>query len=304
MPFISNQKSERSKTPGVYGISLFECHGHIMMNGEDFSSAKLRHKTGVDENAVREELSRLRDAGVTYFRDGGDDLGVSLFAKNIAAEYGIQYVTPAFAIHKKGLYGGIVGRSFSDYAEYRELIKEVRRLGGSFIKLMLSGIITFREYGGLSCPSLPADDIRELVNIAHGEGFPVMVHVNGPDAVCAAAECADSIEHGYFIDSAGLSTLAESGAVWVPTLSAVEAFAGRPGFDSRIVQRTIAVQEEMLVKAAEAGVLIACGSDSGAVGVPHGTGTLTEVRLLSELGLQAAAVKGNCRVAEIFNNNL
>ena len=38
----------------------------------------------------------------------------SRWAKALALEYGIDYRTPIFAIHKKGHYGSIVGHAFSD----------------------------------------------------------------------------------------------------------------------------------------------------------------------------------------------
>ena len=69
---------------------LFECHGHVMMDGADFSSARERHRNGVDRAAVESALAALREAGVVYFRDGGDDWGVSVLARSLAPEYGIE----------------------------------------------------------------------------------------------------------------------------------------------------------------------------------------------------------------------
>lgn len=282
--------------------SLYECHGHALMDGAAYADAHRRHAAGVDLAAVRSCLSSLQRAGVTYFRDGGDALGVSLRARELAGEYGIVYRSPAFAIHKKGFYGGIVGRAWSDLREYRGLVAEAKAEGCDFIKLMFSGIITFREYGGLSCPGLTAEEIAALVEIAHGEGFAVMAHVNGAETVRAAVEAGtDSIEHGYFMDDACLDALARSGAVWVPTVAAIDAFVGRPGFDPDIARRTLETQLERIRAAADRGVRIAAGSDSGAVGVPHGAGTRTEYRLLRAAGLTDAQIENaNRALAERF----
>ncbi|MBR3276435.1 MAG: amidohydrolase family protein [Eubacterium sp.] len=281
--------------------NLFECHGHLLMDGTDYAKARKRHEKGPDEEIIRAELAALKQTGIGYFRDGGDACGVCLAARDYAPEYGIEYVTPGFAIHKKGRYGDIVGRSFTDYADFRTRLFEVKACGGTFVKIMLSGIITFKTYGGLSCESLPPDEIKELANIAHGEGFPVMVHVNGREAIEAAASCVDSIEHGYFGDEDALSAMAESGTVWVPTLAAVAAFVGRPGFDEHIAARTLETQLVMLKKAEELGVSIACGSDSGAVGVPHGEGTLAEMRLLKRAGLAPETISaGNEKIRRVF----
>ena len=283
----------------------YECHGHALMDGADFTEARRRHGGGVDEAAVRRCLEALRRAHVGYFRDGGDDLGVSLRARELAGEYGIVYRSPAFAIHKKGCYGSIVGRGWSDLAEYRALVAEAKALKSDFIKLMFSGIITFRAYGELSCPGLTPEEIAALVEIAHGEGFAVMAHVNGAETVRAAIEAGtDSIEHGYFMDEACLAALAGSRTIWVPTVAATDAFIGRPGFDPDATRRTVSGQLSMLRKAAGMGVLIASGSDSGAVGVAHGAGTETEYGLLYAAGLTDRQLEqANRALAERFRRN-
>ena len=265
---------------------LYECHAHALMDGADFRAARERHKNGVDEVSVRAYLEALRAAGVCYVRDGGDGLGVSLRARELAGEYGITYRSPAFAIHKAGRYGAIVGRAWRDKSEARALIAEAKAQGCDFIKLMLSGVITFNQYAELSCESLIPEEIAALSEIAHGEGFSVMAHVNGPETVRAAiAAGIDSIEHGYFLDDDCLRAMAEAETVWVPTVAATNAFIGRPAFDEAVAKRTVETQLQMIRRAAALGVKVAAGSDSGAVGVPHGEGTRTEYRLLRAAGL-------------------
>ncbi len=266
---------------------FYECHGHIMMRS----------------NSYAEAFTKAAVCGVTYFRDGGDAEGVTAEAKRYIQEHpelGIEYVTPVFATHKKGRYGGIVGRAFEDAKEFRQLIAEAASKGADYVKIMYSGIVTFEKYGELSCPPLDAAEIKELVNIAHGEGFAVMAHCNGRDTVMAAIEAGtDSIEHGCFMDDECRAALAESRSIWVPTIAAIAAFAGRrgsgscasyaarPGFDPDITRRTVEELMHSVSAAAKAGALIAAGSDSGAFGVPHGSGTLSEYGLLAECGLSA-----------------
>ena len=67
-----------------------------------------------------------------------------------------------FAIHRRGYYGGIVGRGYETMAEYRALVAEAKRQGADSIKLMFSGILTFTAWGGLSCPGLPEAEIRAI----------------------------------------------------------------------------------------------------------------------------------------------
>lgn len=251
------------------------------MDGADFRAARERHSQGVDKSVVRAQLAALRAAGVVYFRDGGDAHGVGLFAREIAAEYGIDYVSPAFAIHRKGRYGGIVGRGYETREEYQRLLLEAKAQRCDFIKIMLSGIITFRNYGELSCAPLPPEEIRWLISDAHELGFSVMAHVNGAETVRAAVEAGlDSVDHGFFLDDACLDAMAERKCFWVPTIAAAAAFRGRAGFDDAVARETTAVQQRMAQKALEKGALLCPGSDSGAVGVPHGAGILAEYELL------------------------
>ena len=81
------------------------------MNGYDYRKAVETHKGHIEETVLRGYLEEYRKQGVTFIRDGGDDLGVSSFVKTIVPEYGIDYRTPAFAIHKNGCYGSIVGKA-------------------------------------------------------------------------------------------------------------------------------------------------------------------------------------------------
>ena len=56
------------------------------------------------------------------------------WARDLAPEYGIEYITPLFAIHKKGHYGGIVGYGFETMGEYRELVRLAKEKKSDFIK--------------------------------------------------------------------------------------------------------------------------------------------------------------------------
>ncbi len=261
-----------------------ECHAHLMMDGVNYKAAAAFHAKGVQEADIRNKLEQYRRAGITWIRDGGDRYGVSSFARTIAPEYGITYRTPLYAIHKKGHYGGIVGYGFETWKEYEELVKNVRLQGGNFIKVMFSGIMDFAEPGKLSEPPLSREDIREMVHIAHEEGFAVMAHVNGAEAVRNAVEAGtDSIEHGNFMDEEALHALAESGSVWVPTYVTIANLSGGGRFPEESVQRLKELAGERIRRGYELGARIALGSDAGAWRVGHGQGLLDEYREIISL---------------------
>src|SRR5699024_2327285 len=144
-----------------------------------------------------EHLKAYQRTQVSFVRDGGDYLHVSLRAREIAPEYGIDYRTPVFAIHKKGHYGGIVGRSCETMKEYAALVQEVKQENGDFIKIMTTGIMDFDTDGSVTGSSLSFQEVKEMVHIAHEEGLSVMSHTNGARAVKEAALAgADSIGRG------------------------------------------------------------------------------------------------------------
>ncbi len=279
-----------------------ECHGHIFMDGSSYKDAMELHKNGVDAGVISARLKALSEAGVEYYRDGGDRLGASSFAARIAADYGIEYRTCVFAAHKKGSYGWIVGHAFSNASEFYRLVLRAKAEGADFIKLMVSGIMDFKTFGGLTGGGLKPREIPELIKIAHGEGFRVMSHANGADVIKAALEAgADSIEHGYFMDGACLKLLAETGAVWVPTLAAAAGFIGREGFGPGVAEQNLALQLENVRKAVGLGALIAAGSDAGAFGVDPVQGIAREHELLKSAGMaEKDILRGDRAVMERF----
>ncbi|MDO4322227.1 MAG: amidohydrolase family protein [Lachnospiraceae bacterium] len=264
-----------------------ECHAHLFMNGKNYREAVALHKNGVQEQDIREKLRQYQEQGVTFLREGGDVLGVSARAALLAPEYGITYRSPVFAIHKNGHYGGIVGYGFDTMKEYHQLIKRAEAAGADFIKVMFSGIMDFSREGHLTEEPLDRQDIQEMIHIAHEEGFAVMAHVNGAEAVRNAVEAGvDSVEHGNFADEECLWAMAESHAVWVPTYVTITNLIGSGRFDDAALLRLKERQGERIRRGYELGVKIALGSDAGAFCVPHGQGILDEYR---ELGLLLGA---------------
>lgn len=260
---------------------LSDCHIHMVLDGVYWKDAIARHRAGVREDWVRRTLSAYRQRGITYLRDGGDRWGVCSLAARLAPEYGIRYRIPGAPIRKNGHYGGFIGRGFDTMADYRALVEETKRSGADFIKIMISGLMDFDRLGVLTDVPLTPEEIREMIAIAHGEGFSVMAHANG-DATVAAAIAAgvDSIEHGAYLGQETLHRLAESRTVWVPTLVTFGNLIGCGRFPDAVLKPLLEGAMENVRTAAALGALIAPGSDAGAFRVLHGQGTLDEYALL------------------------
>ena len=259
-----------------------DCHMHMVLDGIDWRAAIARHKNGPEETFIRSTLETYCSLGFTYLRDGGDRWGVGKRARELASEYGITYRTPLANLCKRGHYGGFIGEYYSNFREYAELVQKARADGADFIKIMISGLMDFDRFGRLTEDGYSPAEIRELIHIAHEEGFAVMAHANGARTVEAAAEAGiDSIEHGAYQDEASLSAMMENGCVWVPTLSTVGNLRGTGRFDEGAVREILVYNQENVRKFAAMGGLIAPGTDAGAWAVPHGS--LTEYALLEDI---------------------
>ena len=277
-----------------------DCHIHMVLDGENWKAAIQRHENGPDFPWIRGILERYANAGYDYLRDGGDRWGVGAAARSLAGEYGIRYRTPLAPLYHKGHYGSFIGVGFENVREYRELVCKNREK--DFVKIMISGLMDFDRFGVLTQPGLEVGEIRELVHIAHEEGYAVMAHANGAEVVRAAAEAGvDSVEHGAYLDGEAFHAMAENGTVWVPTLSAIGNLRGKGRFDEAAVEQILESAMENASKFAAMGGLVAEGSDAGAWAVPHAAGT--ERTLLTQaLGEIAEAVlrRGGEKIREKF----
>ena len=279
-----------------------DCHMHMILDGEDWKAAIDRHRERPAEDWIREVLGNYQKLGFTYLRDGGDRWGAGAMARKLAPEYGITYRTPLANLCKKGHYGSFIGATYENMKEYADLVVRQRTLGADFIKIMISGLMDFDRFGVLTEDGLPADEIRELIHIAHEEGFSVMAHANGARTVEAAAMAGlDSVEHGAYLDADALHAMAENGTVWVPTLSTIGNLRGKGRFNEFAVEAILDSALKNVADFAAMGGLVAPGTDAGAWAVPHGS--LTEFALLEQAlgsGYQQSIQKGANQIMEKF----
>ena len=138
-----------------------DCHMHMLLDGQDWKSAIDRHREKPDMCFIRTTLGIYQQQGYTYLRDGGDRWGVGAAARAIAPEYGITYRTPLAPLCKAGYYGSFIGETYQNISEYTDLVRKVRKNGGDFIKIMISGLMDFDRAGVLTEDGLSPADIRK-----------------------------------------------------------------------------------------------------------------------------------------------
>ena len=283
---------------------LGDCHIHMVLDGVYYKDAIAAHRGHVRDDLIRKCLAAYANAGIRYLRDGGDGFGVAQRARELAGEYGIEYRIPLSPLCLKGRYGEFIGRAYETMADYRAMIEEAKREKADFVKLMISGIMDFNGYGRITSEPLSRDQIRELIHIAHGEGFAVMAHANGAETIRYALEAGvDSVEHGAYMDEETVRMLAESGAVWVPTLVTIGNLIGCGRYPDDVLRSILSAQLENVAACARLGGRIALGSDNGAYQVYHVQGTRDEYALLKRaLGDQTDRIlsEGEAYVRERF----
>ena len=280
-----------------------DCHMHMILDGYDWRQAIHRHDPVPDEGFIHRMLAIWQEKGFTYLRDGGDAWGVGRFASKLASEYGVEYRTPVFPIHRNGRYGGFIGKGFDTMAEYRNLVQEAGTQGADFIKIMISGLMDFDRYGVITSQPLTPAEIREMISVAHGEGFKVMAHANGADTVKAAIDAGvDSIEHGAYLDASAVDMLAHSGCIWCPTLVTIANLVGDGRFPDEVLVPLRDLHMRNIAECVRQGGKIAPGSDNGAYRVPHVQGTMDEyMHLKKAIGentdavLEAGLLETRCR---------
>ncbi|MBE6038665.1 MAG: Xaa-Pro dipeptidase [Anaerofustis stercorihominis] len=259
---------------------LSDNHIHLILDGKNYKNALLRHKDCIDEGYIRSVFEGYEKRGTEFLRDGGDNLGVGLYAKKFASEYGITYLSPNFAIHKKGYYGDILGKSYEDYDEFEMLLDELEDTGADFVKFMASSIMDFSAFGKFEGNMLPLEDIKEAIGRIKARGYCAMVHVNSDSSVRTAIQCgADSIEHGFYMSKETIHILADSDCVWVPTICAVGNLMDNKslrGADRGVLKNIVNLQIENVRYALDIGAKVALGTDAGSYGVTHEEGIRNE----------------------------
>ena len=270
---------------------LGDCHIHMALDGVDYRKALGAHREHVQDEWVRQCLSAYAMAGIHFLRDGGDKFGVAARAKELAPEYGIEYRTPLFPICRKGRYGAFIGKAFEDFGEYRALVDQVVAGGGDFVKIMISGLMDFDHFGTITSEPLSRREIFDMIAYAHDRGMAVMAHANGAQTIRNALDAGvDSVEHGAYMDDDCIAQLAQSGAVWVPTLVTIGNLLGCGRYPDAVLSPLLELQMRAVCECHRLGGQIAAGSDSGAYRVLHAQGLLDEIALLERSGVSQEAL--------------
>jgi len=283
---------------------LIDSHVHLFMSGT--ADRKTRdeqldadfHKI---EPVIAKHIRQLRKYGVVAVRDGGDKNGHTLRFKQQCLDSSgapIQIKAAGRAWHSPNRYGRLIGRIPKHGGLSDDISKETGPI--DHVKVVNSGLNSLLCFGKQTAPQFSLEEMQSAVQAAADRGWGVMVHANGqiPVQIAVDSGCR-SIEHGFFMGNENLKKMADRRIFWLPTAFTMKAYAAY--FEEKetdVPQRNLDHQLEQMAAARKLDVPMAVGTDSGSLGVHHGTSMIEEFRLFLEAGfsiqeaVQCAASNG------------
>jgi imidazolonepropionase-like amidohydrolase len=247
-------------------------------------------------------------AGFTTVRDVGSD-SQYMYAYRDAIEKGWVDGPRVIAAGGVGITGGHADVSgikpdlmefYTDKSicdgpyDCRRATRDAIKYGADLIKITSTGgVMTDRATG--TGQQMEMDELKEVVLAAKRMGKKVASHAHQEDGIIAALKAGvDSIEHGTYAGKEAFKLFKETGAYLVPTLLAGETVVkiakNTDMLPPAVAAKAIKVGGDMqgnFIKAYDAGVKIAFGTDSGIS--KHGTNA-DEAVLMSAAGMPNAQV--------------
>lgn len=166
--------------------------------------------------------------------------------------------------------------------------REIIKYGADLIKICATGgVLSHGDNPQASQYTL--EEMKAIVADAHRLGRKVAAHAHGAQGISWATEAGvDSIEHGSYIDDAGIEEMKKRGTYLVPTLYAGEWLlenAEKIGTPPELIAKArevVPVAQRNLARAFTAGVKVGFGTDAAVY--PHGLNA-HEFALMVKLGL-------------------
>ncbi|HEY6807487.1 MAG TPA: amidohydrolase family protein [Gemmatimonadales bacterium] len=161
------------------------------------------------------------------------------------------------------------GQAVSGVPEILAAVREQAGRGADWIKV-------YADYGrgphGEAEPTFSQEELDALVAEAHSSGRPVAAHASTAEGMRRAVLAGvNTIEHGFGGTDSVFRLMAQRGVAYLPTLTAVEAYAEYFDHYTRGGPATASMQQaaHAFQLALKDGVIIGCGSDVGVF--THGT---------------------------------
>ncbi len=278
-----------------------DAHVHLALDAVDFQQCFERwpDRAGM-EKTIHDLLENYLRQGIVGIRDGGDQFGYGWLARQkvAAGEWrGPNICSVREAIFRTGLYGRLLGHGVRDLEDWRAQREQFFGQGLEQCKIIISGLISFHNYGVVGAVQWNLAELTYVVADAHRRGLKVMAHVSGTKGIDLAIQAGvDTVEHGYYMTSQQLHEIRERGMAWVPTVAPVGNLLAKATHrytleDKSILRRILAEHLERIYEAFDEKVLMGVGTDAGAYNVPHAQSLLDEMIWFAQAGIPTLAVR-------------
>jgi imidazolonepropionase-like amidohydrolase len=173
-------------------------------------------------------------------------------------------------------------------AAVQHKVRENIKYGADLIKVCATGgVLSLGDNPQHSQYTL--EEMKAIVGDAHRLGRKVAAHAHGAEGIRWAAEAGvDSVEHGSYIDDAGIAAMKEHGTYLVPTLYLGDWMIDNAGLTHlpppllAKAKEVIPAARKNIARALVAGVKVALGTDAAVY--PHGLNA-HEFEVMVRLGL-------------------
>ncbi len=166
----------------------------------------------------------------------------------------------------------VVGEGVADgIPAVQHMVRQNIKYGADLIKIGASGGVLSKG-DDPQASQYTREEMVAIVADAHRLGRKVAAHAHGAQAILWASESGvDSIEHGSYLDEAGIAAMKAHGTYLVPTaylIDWVQQYGKLPTLYQQKMRDVSMVEKQNAVRAIKAGVKVACGTDAAVY--PHG----------------------------------
>jgi len=184
-----------------------------------------------------------------------------------------------------------VGDGVADgIAEVQHKVRENIKYGADLIKICATGGVLSKG-DDPQASQYTLEEMQAIVADAHRLGRKVAAHAHGAQGILWATEAGvDSIEHGSYIDDAGIAAMKKHGTYLVPTLYLEDWMLEKGNLPAFYHQKMIdvsAVAKSNIKHAMQSGVKIALGTDAAVY--PHGLNAHELDVYVNQLGMAPLA---------------
>ena len=264
---------------------LMDMHVHLLGEiGPNARTDVLHVTTSMQALKGAMHAKRTLDAGFTTVRDlGGEPEAIYALRDAVRNGYvqGPRIIAAGSSLAATGGHGDIDGVKAELLTLWtpeticdgpyscRRATRYAIKYGADWIKITATGGVLSDTATGTD-QQMTDDELKEIMDTAHGLGVKVAAHAHGADGINSALRAGvDSIDHGSFLDRESIRLFKQTGAYLVPTLSPSykipAQMEGNPFFTDSIKAKALAASAASKANfgsAYEAGVNIAFGTDS------------------------------------------